>query len=346
MTISYIISFWNKEARNAGEEVPCERFANVGLGDPETEDYLQYVREIVGYLSERGVHEFEIWNEPDILAACTQGIAPENYISLVSLVVPEIKAIDPEAKVFVGGFSGTNYPFPNYYLRTLADSDEIMPIVNGLTWHPFYGASPAYPDVADYYYNYPFFANEIKTLASESGFNGEFRADEMTWRGFLVDPDEPYGYEMLIMPKYYARGILMHLGMDITASVDVNGHMHPMVYDAVRNLSTVMAGHKAANLDVTIKSDADNILSYGFRLNNGDRLFALWTNGAAAEYDPGVNATLTFTFEDDMPTSITGIDVLHGYTQPLAFEVDGNQLIIHDLRVKDYPIIIQLGNAE
>ena len=129
MTISYIISFWDKEARNAGDEVPCERFASVGPGDPETEDYLRYVRDIVGYLSVRGVHEFEIWNEPDILAACTQGIAPENYISLVSLVVPEIRTIDPEARIFVGALSGTNNQFSEYYLRTLADSDEIMPIV-------------------------------------------------------------------------------------------------------------------------------------------------------------------------------------------------------------------------
>ena len=147
------------------------------------------------------------------------------------------------------------------------------------------------------------------------------------------------------MPKYYARGILMHLGMDITASVDVDNR-YPMVYSTVRNLSTVMAGHKAANLEVNIENDADNILSYGFTMNNGDRLLAVWTNGAAVEYDPGVNATLTFTFEDSMPASVTGIDILHGYTQSLAFEVDGNQLIIHDLRVKDYPIIIRFEDAQ
>jgi hypothetical protein len=107
-----------------------------------------------------------------------------------------------------------------------------------------------------------------------------------------------------------------------------------------------MAGHKAANLDVIIESDADNILSYGFTMSNGDRLFTLWTNGVAVEYDPGINATLTFNIDDSMPIDVTGIDVLHGYTQPLEFEVNGNQLIIHDLRIKDYPIIIQLGNAE
>ncbi len=345
IAISYIINFWDKEARVAGEEVPCERFANVGPGDPETEDYLQYVRDIVGYLSERGVHEFEIWNEPDNYA-CTQGIRPRNYIKLVKLVVPVIKGIDPEAQVFVGAPTGTNSSDAAEYLLAIADANEIMPIVDGLTWHPFYGPSPAYSNGANYYYNYPNFVDQIKTLASTSGFTGEYRADEMTWRGSLnADPGQPWSYEELIMPKYYARGILMHLGMDIPAGVDVDNR-YQMVYFAVRNLSTVMAGHQPTDLDVKIQSTANRIMSYGFRMSNGEQLFAMWTNGPAVEYDPGVNATLTFSFEDGMPDSVTGIDVLHGYSQPLVYEVNGDQLIIQDLRVKDYPIIIQFGDTQ
>jgi hypothetical protein len=118
-----------------------------------------------------------------------------------------------------------------------------------------------------------------------------------------------------------------------------------MVYNAIRNLSTVIAGHKAANLDVIIESDANNIQSYGFTMSNGDQMFALWTNDAAVEYDPGVNTTLTFTFENDIPESATAIDVLHGYTQTLEIEIDGNQVIIRNLRVKDYPILIHFSRG-
>jgi len=345
LTISYIISFWNKDAQNAGEEVPCERFVNAGPGDPETEGYLQYIRDTVEYLSNHGVHEYEIWNEPDNFA-CTQGIKPENYILLVSLVVPEIRSIDPQARVFIGAPSGTDGPASASYLRTIAASDEIMPIVDGLTWHPFYGPSPAYENGASYYLNYPSFADQIKSLAANAGFTGEYRVDELTWRGNRnADPGQPWVYEDLVMPKYYARGILMHLGMDISAGVDVDAR-YQLVYHTVRNLSTVMAGHQAASMDVDISSAANNILSYGFTLSNRDRLFTVWTNGAAVEYDPGVNATLTFTFEEEMPVSVTGIDVLHGYTQPLDFEVDGSQLIIPDLLVKDYPIVLKLGYGD
>lgn len=349
MSVSYIISFWDKEARNAGEEVPCERFVNVGPGDLETEDYLQYVRDIVGYLSDRGVHEFEIWNEPDNFA-CAQGIRPENYMKLVELVVPVIKEIDLDAWVILGATTGAHAPSSAAYMRTIAAADEIMPIVDGLSWHPFYGLSPAYADVANYYYNYPNFVDELKTLAFQSGFTGEYRADEMMWKGFRdaghADPGQPWLYEELVVPKYYVRVSMMHLGMDIAAGVNVNMHGYPMVYDAMRNLSTVMAGHKAANLDVEINSSANQIMAYGFTMSNGDHLFALWNNGPTAEYDPGVNATLAFNFEDGSPVNVTGIDVIHGYTKPLDFEVDINQLIIQDLRVKDYPILIKFSDVQ
>lgn len=349
IAISYIISFWDKEARNAGEEVPCERFTNVGLGDPETEDYLQYVREIVGYLSDRGVHEFEIWNEPDNYA-CTQGIKPGNYIKLIDLLVPVIKETDPEAKIFVRATTGMHAPSSAAYMRTIADADKIMPFVDGLTWHPFYGPSPTFANVANYYYNYPALIAELKTLAQNSGFTGEYRADEMMWIGSrdseYADAGQPWHYDELVVPKYYVRVSMMHLGLDIATGVNVNMHGYPMVYYAMRNLSTIMAGHKVADLDVTISSSANRLMSYGFKMSNGDHLFALWNNGPAVEYDPGINATLAFTFDGEMPTSATGIDVLHGYTQTLTFEVDGNQLIMRDLRVKDYPMIIQFGYAQ
>ncbi len=67
----------------------------------------------------------------------------------------------------------------------------LRPLTNLLEW-------------ANYYYNYPNFVDQIKTLASTSGFTGEYRADEMTWRGSLnADPGQPWSYEELIMPKYY-----------------------------------------------------------------------------------------------------------------------------------------------
>ena len=80
-----------------------------------------------------------------------------------------------------------------------------------------------------------------------------------------------------------------------------------------------------------------------FRYPNGDRVLAIWTDGIAQDEDPGVSATITFPGLS--AGSVAGIDVLHGFEQELVFEVDGEDMIIRDLLVKDYPILIRLSDV-
>lgn len=109
----------------------------------------------------------------------------------------------------------------------------------------------------------------------------------------------------------------------------------------VRNLSTVLDGAEPEALDVRIQTDAQDLMSYGFTLPNGDRMLALWTNGVAAEQDPGVPATLTFA--GSSATGAVGIDVLEGFQQELLTASSGADLVIRDLLVKDYPTFIRLA---
>jgi hypothetical protein len=106
------------------------------------------------------------------------------------------------------------------------------------------------------------------------------------------------------------------------------------------NLNTVMAGNKPIELDVEIESDATNLMSFGFSLPDGDRLFAVWTNGVAVDDDHGVIATLTF--HGTSVQKVIGIDVLHGFEQELIFEVENGNLVIRNFLIKDYPIILRL----
>lgn len=66
----------------------------------------------------------------------------------------------------------------------------------------------------------------------------------------------------------------------------------------------------------------------------------LWTDGVATENDPGVAATLTFP--DLSAQSAEGIDLLGAFTQELHLGVLDGALAIHDVLVKDYPILIRL----
>lgn len=334
MDVTYILGFWDKQYQADGGELPCSRFKTEG----EIQRYLDYVRIVVGHLKDR-VQYYEIWNEPNT-GACTQAIEAQDYVNLVRRVVPVIRQEYPKAKVVVGAVTWLHDSSSQDYLMAIVSSD-IMPMVDAISWHPFYGASPAYADVAEYYNIYPSLVQKIKTLASESGFKGEYKADELTWRTPLtVNPDHPWTYDEITAAKYYARSIVMHLGMDVSAAPDVDSRL-TITYVAVRNLATVMAGTTPANLDVVIKSEATNVMSYGFTGPDGDKMFALWTDGTAVENDPGVITRLTFGGLEEVG-KVVGLDVLYGFEQELVTERENGYLVINNLLVKDYPIILRI----
>ncbi len=81
---------------------------------------------------------------------------------------------------------------------------------------------------------------------------------------------------------------------------------------------------------------------YAFTLPNGDILLAVWRNGPAVEEDIGILSTLTIA--DVSASSVTGINVFYGFEQELIAETVDNDLVIHDLLVKDYPIFIARGH--
>jgi parallel beta-helix repeat protein len=328
-----------------GVEPLCLRFdTNRSDYQQELEYYLEYVEFIVRYFKGR-IKYYEIWNEPDN-PACYLGISADDYITLVKETVSVIRDLQhryPEElqdiRIKLGGVANLRSTEAQTYLFYLLESD-IMPLVDVISWHPFYGDSPdVYPE---YYYAYPEIVQDIKKTASSHGFTGEYHADEMSWRPHSEPEDDtthPSQGE-IAYAKYWARGILMNLGLDVTAGNLRIEHQWVVASSMVRNLSTTMAGNRPISLDVEIASPSGNIASYGFTLPNGDVLLAVWTNDVAVDHDPGINTTLTF--RDLSADRVVGIDVLYGFEQELEFtEMANGDLSIPDLMVKDYPIIIK-----
>ena len=333
ITLTYVLSFWDKDFQASGTEVSCPRFKT----EDQIQRYLDYVQFIVRHFKDR-IQYYEIWNEPDN-RTCPQWIEVDDYINLVRSTVPVIHQEYPEAKIVVGGTMGLNAANSQDYLFTILNSD-IMPIVDVVAWHPFYGASPQYDDVREYYTGYPSLVQMIRDVASTSGFTGEYRVDEMTWRTPInALADQPWTYSETVAAKYYARGIVLHLGMDVDASVMPDPRLN-VINSVIRNLSTIMAGAEATTLPVIIESKATNILSYGFSLANGDYLIALWTDGVAVDDDPGINATLTLP--DFSAGEVVGIDILYSFEQQIIAFSEGGNLVVRGLLVKDYPIILHL----
>jgi len=338
--ITYFLSFWDKATYPDGVGAPCPRFKT----EEEIERYLDFVRFIVGHFKDR-VQIYEIYNEPDN-TACPQWIEVEDYINLVRRAVPVIREEYPDAKIQVGGMAGLSNPDSQDYLFSILESD-IMPLVDIVSWHPFYGNSPETDP--DYYYTYPTLVQKIKDTATSYGFTGEYAAEEMNWRPSSdPDPDHPSPYSELESAKYQIRGILMHLGMDVIAGnlrIPSDPPPWPNHYVestfAVRNLSTLMVGAETTSLPLTIQTTATDVVSYTFSLPNNDHMIALWTDGVAVDHYAGIPSQLVIP--GFAGWNATGIDVLNGFQQELKSSSENDNLIIRDLLIEDYPIIIWLS---
>jgi hypothetical protein len=321
-TIIYNLAFWDAEI----EPEPCyARFRK----EEEIQRYLDYIQWLVHNFKDRA-QIFEMLIEPRYTCGDfdQQNIEVNDYIALVKRVIPTIQQESPGAKLVVGAVVLFH---EGDYLRAILESD-VMPLVDGISWHPFFGESPE--NEPQYYYDYPATVLEIKNLASANGFSGEYIVTSIGWN------EDDYGE--VGAAKYMARGIVLHLGMDVVAGFSGQepwrDEQRPEMRVA-RNLGTVMDTVRAASFPVQLQTTLTNTAIYTFALGD-DRFVGLWSDGIATDFDPGVPATLTIPGLGDY--SALGIDVLHGYRQPLVSENVNGDLVIRDLLVVDYPILLRL----
>ncbi|WP_340114271.1 hypothetical protein [Maribellus mangrovi] len=267
----FTLSFWDKANHPDGwkEDAGYSRFQN----EEEIQRYLEFVEFIVSHFKDR-INYFELWNEPDNGGFPLQHIRVSDYINLVEKVVPVIRQEHPDAKIMVG--STSNLMYSKYWVDGIISSDRIMPLIDVICWHPFYGQSPSDEDTKEYYYNYSSTIQALKDTASAHGFTGEYFADEVGW---LQDgqpfTSEPTVSSLIQAAKYYARGIIMHLGLNVTvAGLQIPPHAQPD-YSTIRNLCTIMSGNKPDTLEVDIRCEATNIKYFSFSLANNTKLFAV-----------------------------------------------------------------------
>jgi hypothetical protein len=336
ITMTYVLTFWDKDTWPGGKGANCPRFKS----EAEVDRYLKFVQFIVHHFKDR-IQNYEIWNEPNTVF-CPQRIEIVDYINLVRRASPIIRQEYPQAKIVVGATNYLGQADSQEYLLEILDSD-IMPLVDIISWHPMYGTSPEFDST--YYSKYSSIVLEIKDTAFAHGFNGTYEADELTWFTANGNWDGwSKQYSDTVSGKYMARGIVMHLGMDITAGIG-----SALIFDSqwisipfvVHNLSSTMAGAKVAKFPVNIDTDIINVANYSFSLPNGDKLIALWNDGVAVDDDPGVPSVVTIS---DYPNwKATGIDILNGFEQELITSNENGNLVIPNFLIKDYPTIIRLS---
>ncbi len=343
MTPVYNLIFWDKAWHNAGGAVPIPRFQT----QAEIDRYLAYVDAVIDHFGDR-IDVYELWNEPTNENSL-QTILVEDYITLAAQAIPRIKARDPGAKVLVGSVSGMNAPHLRAFLLALIESDEVMQLADGVTWHPFFGDSPEMGGLAsEYYAAYPALVQAIQQTARAHGFTGTFRADEIVYDS----PDEcPEGtgcgpvyfmYSDTRAAKYYARAIMLNAGVDV-APGPLNVGTHRRATLPTKVLATLLAGAHAETFPFSLTTAITNVVSYTLELANGDRLVAFWDHGAASgDYLP---TEATLRLPGLAGHNAVGIDPLYGIQQPLLTSGEGNALLIQGLQLKDYPLLVRLSRV-
>ncbi|HET7653689.1 MAG TPA: cellulase family glycosylhydrolase, partial [Acidimicrobiales bacterium] len=68
-------------------------------------DYVNFVRAVVNRYAPQGLHQWEIWNEPNIVQFWQPKPDPANYTSMLKQSYAAIKAIDPSATVVSAGLA-------------------------------------------------------------------------------------------------------------------------------------------------------------------------------------------------------------------------------------------------
>lgn len=106
-------------ATDDGSAAGVPRGLYLPIDDPNNL-WANYTRRVASYYSQRGVHNWIIWNEPDI-APDVYGHefagSMDDYVQLLKVAYLTIKQVDPNAKIHLGGL--THWHDPSYLGRLM-----------------------------------------------------------------------------------------------------------------------------------------------------------------------------------------------------------------------------------
>ena len=86
--------------------VDGKRVYNAYYRPADNQDYAEFVSFVVARYAPKGVHLYEIWNEPNHSYYWPSGPNPAQYVDLLRAAYPAVKQADPLARVILGGLAG------------------------------------------------------------------------------------------------------------------------------------------------------------------------------------------------------------------------------------------------
>jgi hypothetical protein len=331
------------------------------------EGYKNYVRFMVRHFKGR-VAWWEVWNEPD--ASGWEWVIKDSeerskfYCALFKEVASIIREEDPEAKISLAGEGPPGSQYLSDSLKNLGP--DVARFVDAFGWH-----ISGYRAGTPRYQIYPQDFRDFRKAAEAAGFSGLYMATEF-WEGapYPARPITEGGYGKdrfteVQKAKDTARIFLINRGLGILAfqcdtwkdgmpcgagvlrnsfTSDPIYTLQPEpLYYVIRTLSTIMDGAKPTTLKVEFSSEGEGLENYNFSLPGKGLLVGIWLPGDSRDEHPGVKTDVVV--KGVRAGQVVGIDTLNGFEQELEFRQEGDQVVVPSVLIRDYPLMIRIGQV-
>jgi hypothetical protein len=111
MPISDGVPYWASADPQKYVDAASARHWNRFYRPANMADYADIVRFVVEHFRARGVHTFEIWNEPNHAWFWASGPDPAAYVEMLRAAYPAVKGADPGSTVLLGGLAKSDFEF-------------------------------------------------------------------------------------------------------------------------------------------------------------------------------------------------------------------------------------------
>ncbi len=331
LKIIYNLIFWDKEYHKNGGEIEIPRFQT----QESIDRYLDFVDRMTKHFKGR-VDYYNLWNEPNV-GDSIQWVTPEKYIEVAKRAIPIIRRNDPAVKIIIGAATGYNNPDSQEYTDMFVNSDLACQ-ADVIDIHPMYGVSPE--SLSEYYYNYDNLLNELKNEAFENGFRGEFLSNEMGWGYTSAATEVIGGHDMLydsmnVVNKYLIRGVTINRGLGFSTGIG-SGTIDEIT---MKRMGSLFAGLEPEAFDIDINTTIDKIRHYEFLSYTGEKIISVWDDNAALDENK-IGILSDIVIKDFSAEKITAVDLLHGITCEINFEMVGGSTFIPALYISDNPVFL------
>ena len=234
--------------------------------------------------------------------------------------------------------------------------------IDAIGWHPWYQTDPDSPRYRNYRRDFQEFKRDCQT----AGFQGEYIASEWSWMApypVSKESESPTHFPCTeqLKAKYSAQLMTAHAGLgivslynetfqtgrierDVTLLRNSSFQVDPItpaqpqaIYYVFRNISTILDGYEPEDFPVEFTSEKE-LDCYTFGKDNKSKMFAAWIPGRTI--DGIVESKTDITLPGLRCKTAIVMDSFNGTKQELMIEHKGQDTLIRNMQIKDYPVFI------